>query len=72
MKWIYLLESIPKNEIKTSPLFPIFYSYHMDNSRDSHCVRSEEEEGGSVSSYLYRGTVVMGIVTLARSSLLMQ
>jgi hypothetical protein len=33
----------------------------MDNSCDSHCALSEEE-GGTMSIYLYRGTVVMYIV----------
>jgi hypothetical protein len=73
MTWIYLLESIPKNKIKTSPLFfPIFYGYRTDNSHDSHCALAEEEEGGSVSSCLYRDTVAMGTVTSARPLLLMQ
>jgi hypothetical protein len=43
----------------------------MDNSRDSHYALSKEEDGGTMSSYLYRDTVVMGNVTSARSSLLM-
>jgi hypothetical protein len=37
----------------------------MNNSRNSHCALSEEEEGGTMSNYLYRGTVAMGIVTSA-------
>jgi hypothetical protein len=43
----------------------------MDKSHDSHCALSEEEEGGIVSSYLYRGIIVMSIVTSAQLSLLM-
>jgi hypothetical protein len=71
MTSIYLLESTPKNEIKTSSSFPLFYGHRTDNCRDSHYALSEEEEGGTVSSYLYRGTVVTGIATSAHPSLLM-
>jgi hypothetical protein len=52
------------------PLFPIFYDHRMNNNRNSHCALSEEE-GGIVSSYLYRGTVAAGIVRSACPSLLM-
>jgi hypothetical protein len=72
MVWIYVLESIPrKMKSKHPPLFPIYYGHRTDNSRDSHCALSEEEEGGTVSSYLYKGTVATGIVTSVRLSLLM-
>jgi hypothetical protein len=54
------------------PLFPIFYGHHTDNSRDSHCDLSDEEDGGyTVSRYLYRDIVATSIVTSALPSLLM-
>jgi hypothetical protein len=56
---------------KSPLIFPIFYGHRTDNSHDSHCALSEEEEGGIVSSYLYIHRVVMGIVISACSSLLM-
>jgi hypothetical protein len=43
----------------------------MDNRRDSHFALSEKEDGGTVSSYLYRDTVAMSIVMSACPSLLM-
>jgi hypothetical protein len=55
MTWIYLLELIPK-KMKSKPPrpFPIFYGHYTDNSRDSHCALSEEEEGGySVQLLIY-------------------
>jgi hypothetical protein len=61
-----------KSKPPPPPLFPIFYGHRTDNSHDSHCALSKEEEGGSMSSYLYIGTIVTSIVTLACSSLLIQ
>jgi hypothetical protein len=70
---IYLLELIPqKMKSKHPPLFPNFYGHHTDNSHDSHWALSEDEEGGNMSNYLFRGIVAMGVVMSARSSLLMQ
>jgi hypothetical protein len=70
MAWIYLLDSIPKKmKSKPPPLFQFFG--HRDNNHDSHCALSEEEEGGIMFSYLYRGTIATGIVMSACSSLLM-
>jgi hypothetical protein len=61
-----------KMKSKHLPLFSNFYGYHTDNSRDSLALcPSEEEEWGTMSSYLYRGIVAMGIVTLVCLSLLM-
>jgi hypothetical protein len=72
MPWIYPLESISqKMKSKPPPIFPIFYGHHTDNSHNSQCALSEEEEGGTVYFFLYRDTVAMGIVTSARPSLMM-
>jgi hypothetical protein len=72
MTWIYLLESITKKMTsKPPPSFSNFLCYRMDNSRDSHCSLSKEEEGGTMSNYLYRGTLAISIVMSACLSLLM-
>jgi hypothetical protein len=47
MAWIYLLQSIHKKwNQNLPPLFPIFYDHSTDNSHDSQCAMSEEEDGG--------------------------
>jgi hypothetical protein len=47
MSWIYVLVSILKiMKSKPPPLFLIFYGHHIDNTRDSHCAMSQEQDGG--------------------------
>jgi hypothetical protein len=56
---------------KPPPLFSIFWPQYGETvvTHIVPCLR-KKRGGGTISSSLYRGTVAMGIVTLARPSLL--
>jgi hypothetical protein len=75
MTWIYLLESISKklNQNLPSPLFFQFFMATVRTTVVTHTVPCLwKKMGGTVSNYLYRDTVAMGIVTSAHPSLLMR